>query len=996
MRKHLSRLKTEDGLSTLQMALLGVIAAVMLAAVWYVFANGGAAQVVNQFERTEQSVADCMYNSQECGEAVAGAMAAGSGVVQPTTTSPVESLSWWQRAWESVKSGASKVWSTVTDWVKTGVDAVASWWDSTPGWFKGLVAGLAAAVVIVAGVVVAVLAGVAVTAALIIATAVAAVVAIGVGVWYGVTHADFSFVKAFFSSLGAGLVAFVATYLVAVNWGAITGWLTETAWPAVRNAAIRAWGWLTDTAWPAVRNAAIRAWGWLTDTAWPAVRNTAIRAWSWLTETAWPAVRSWFANGAAGQGFKTILAKIAGHWFAYIVAKIGIFDWLINHHLEPLSHYAIDLALIAFGVIYVPAILSRGVLGRAFGSGWIGKVTEGVLGATAWTTISSLVGNLIKDGPEWKDIPDAVISGISRLAVGKIFRPLGAFFGAFSERLTRILIKAGIKNAPDINLAPVMTPEGPPPEPVPTPPENAVTPTPTPATPSPPVTPPPTPAPVPAPTPAPTATPTPAASTSAAPSQKPLHPYDDLGHQPALRLDNESLGRQATYQDLAAVVEQQYRINNPGAAGLQDGKTWAPGDDPAVAIIQIGEHDYIVSIAGTDADNDTKVGANDWPANLSSGRGVPSTYQLYVKALIEDRIPEGATIRLVGHSQGAHVAMNLADDQSLVDKYHIGSVITFGAPGSAPYNDRVGKANYHNFLLENDPIRFIDGDIAGPTAAGVGWLLGGPASGALFGSSVSGSVNPVVEPEILPAVTPDRIPYATTTPLGQGFNPHSEYIFSPELAQRPLPFEIHQWNAQYFSASEEALAQYGLGMDSTREGINDISEGLSHSWQSVTDLDPLGFFDGLGQATSGGLEVILHQGLVTIDASVQHLTGAVTRFLPQSWRTNIDRAFDAVGEGIAQMPLSLYDGWQSLFGGDAPSNGHNQVQPAPVPAPTPPRTPPAPETTPTPPAVQPPSPIPVPAPTPPPASPQTQSSINENNASSINFLTQFTFAPVTP
>jgi hypothetical protein len=64
MRKHFSLLKTEDGLSTLQMAMLGVLAAIMLSAGGDVFASGGATQVVNQFESTEQSVADCMYNTQ--------------------------------------------------------------------------------------------------------------------------------------------------------------------------------------------------------------------------------------------------------------------------------------------------------------------------------------------------------------------------------------------------------------------------------------------------------------------------------------------------------------------------------------------------------------------------------------------------------------------------------------------------------------------------------------------------------------------------------------------------------------------------------------------------------------------------------------------------------------------------------------------------------------------------------------------------------------------
>ncbi len=978
MRKHFSLLKTEDGLSSLQMILLGVVAAVMLSAVWYVFASGGATQVVNQFESTEQSVADCMYNSQECGEAVAGAMQVGAAGVQPNSTVPIENVSWWDQAWEDVKSGVSEVWNTVTDWVKTGVESVSAWWESTPGWFKGLVAGLVAAAVIVVGVVVAVVAGVPITAALIVATAVAAVAAIAAGIWHGLTHVDFSFPKALITSLGVGIIAFVSTYLVAANWATIAGWLTKTAWPAIQKAALQVGNWMSNTAWPAIKSAALRVWAWL-------------------------------ANGNAGKSASDVIKSILGHWGAYIIAKIGIVDLLINHHLEPFSHYAIDLALIALGVKYIPSFLKSGIFGRAFGGGIVARFTKGIFGATVWTTIRSFLGNLVKDGPEWKDVPAALLSGFSRLVVGNVFKPLGAFFGSFGERFTRIFIKEGAKNASDIDLLPSATPLEHPPEPPPTPPSNTATPsaTPTPSSqrrsPQPaPATPTPPPAPIPTPA-APATTPTPIA-----PAQKPVHPYHNLDAQPALRLDEPSLGRKANFQDLAAVIEQQYRINNPGAAGLHDGKEWAPGDDPAVAIIKINENDYLVSIAGTDADGDGLVGANDWPANLSSGRGVPSTYQLYVKSLIEDMVPEGATIRLMGHSQGAHVAMNLADDQSLVDRYTIGSVITFGAPGSAPYNERVGKENYYNFLLENDPIRLIDGDKAGPAAAGAGWLLGGPAGAVLLGSSVSGGISPAVEPEMLPKVTNDRIPYATDTPLGGSLaSPHSEYIFSPELAQRRLPFEIHQWDAQYFGASDDDLAQYGLGMDKTRAGVQDITEGLSHSWESVKSMDPLGVLGGLGRAVSGGVEVALHQAAVTINAGAHHVVGAVTQFMPDNWRTSIDRGFDSIGEGIARVPrLSLYEGWKYLFNSDAPTPQNEAIHPTPVPVPTPHSPTPLPNVTPTPPTTSPsesvssplsaPAPTPThPSPVPHPNSTPRQMSSRTSPARSI-FTPTPAFSPTTP
>lgn len=320
--------------------------------------------------------------------------------------------------------------------------------------------------------------------------------------------------------------------------------------------------------------------------------------------------------------------------------------------------------------------------------------------------------------------------------------------------------------------------------------------------------------------------------------------YNDLPNEPSL-----VLGPQATHQDLAAAVEQMYRINN-----VRDGKEY--GIDEPIRIVKTGPNDYLVMVMGTDAD-DAHAGSNDWPSNLSSGRNVPSRYQLYVKEAIKDNIPAGATINLVGHSQGGHVVMNLAGTQDLVDKYHIANVISYGSSGSAPYNPRIGAENYHNFLLADDPLRAIEV----------------PSHRAPFLS--------IPDKEIigLPGIgnSPSIDPQLIMETGGHGGYHHSDY-----LAQQKLPFQISEWRVV------NSIPANQIPLDNSRLAWDDVQNG----WRNRDWL----------QITRGGVDLGFHEGAVTIVGSSQNIVNTFTQYMPESAQVFVDRQFDRFGEQVAMMP----------------------------------------------------------------------------------------------
>jgi WXG100 family type VII secretion target len=332
----------------------------------------------------------------------------------------------------------------------------------------------------------------------------------------------------------------------------------------------------------------------------------------------------------------------------------------------------------------------------------------------------------------------------------------------------------------------------------------------------------------------------------------PFGDYDNLANIPPL-----VLGPGATYRDLAAMIEQMYRINDH-----RNGEKY--GVDEPVKIVRIGENQYLVAIIGTDAGGDGHTGPNDWLANLSSGRGVPSRFQLETQRLIEQHIPPGATIHLAGHSQGGHVAMNLAGTQDLVDRYQIGSVNTIGSSGSVPINPRVGAANYHNFLLADDPIRAIEFGAQRIPFTNV-YLpqvpTGGIFSNPLGLTGLGGS--PSIDPQVI---------------LETGG--HGGYVASPYLAGRPLPFAVDRW---------EVVGSFqAQGYDNYRLAWNNINAGWSQG--------------DLGRMAWGGLDFTTHLAATSSVAFAQNATNAATQFLPADWQVAIDRQFDRLGRTVSDAP----------------------------------------------------------------------------------------------
>ncbi len=331
----------------------------------------------------------------------------------------------------------------------------------------------------------------------------------------------------------------------------------------------------------------------------------------------------------------------------------------------------------------------------------------------------------------------------------------------------------------------------------------------------------------------------------------PFGDYDNLAKIPPL-----VLGPGATYRDLAAMIEQMYHIND-----FRNGEKY--GVDEPVKIVRIGDNQYLVAIIGTDAGGDNHTGPNDWLANLSSGRGVPSRFQLEAQRLIEQNIPPGATIHLAGHSQGGHVVMNLAGTQELADRYQIGSVNTMGSSGSVPINPRVGAANYHNFLLADDPIRAIEFGAQRIPFTNV-YLPQVPTAGFFNPLGLTGfGGSPSIDPQVI---------------LETGG--HGGYVASSYLAGQPLPFAVDRW---------QVVGSYQ---------VHDY-DNQSTAWQTISN----GWSQGdAGQMAWGIVDSFMHLGATTAVAVAQNVTNTATQYLPADWQVAIDGQLDAAGQYVANSP----------------------------------------------------------------------------------------------
>ena len=151
-------------------------------------------------------------------------------------------------------------------------------------------------------------------------------------------------------------------------------------------------------------------------------------------------------------------------------------------------------------------------------------------------------------------------------------------------------------------------------------------------------------------------------------------------------------------RDLAKATDKLY-----GESKNRDGEKV---EMPDVEIVKVGENEYVVIWPGTKGGFEE----NNWGGAISSGAGFQTPFEKQVLEHIQSKIPEGATINFVGHSQGGILAQNIVEHES--DKglsgYNIKSVTTFGAPQSAY---RIAGVEYHDYAIKGDIVPLLDQDM---------------------------------------------------------------------------------------------------------------------------------------------------------------------------------------------------------------------------------------------------------------------------------------------
>lgn len=274
-----------------------------------------------------------------------------------------------------------------------------------------------------------------------------------------------------------------------------------------------------------------------------------------------------------------------------------------------------------------------------------------------------------------------------------------------------------------------------------------------------------------------------------------------------------------------------------------------------VKIIQIGENEYLVTIAGTDGFSPI----NNWTHALTSGAGMRGDYEVDVHNFINANIPSGAKIHFAGHSQGGIVANNLADFKDFSDRYQIDTITTFGAPVSSRPNPDV---NYYRYEANGDIVPDLRGYwIPNPSSAeqtgqievstyeqGTGYYKSG-----LLGAALLGPVGESVGQNV----------YGT---LDKSEGAHSSYGKQVES----LPFDI---DPEYWQTENLRISQ----ADNTTGTGQVLQGGTAFVWQTVdmtVDYPAEMLFDN----------ELWRQG--------QHNIG-----LPDI-RGEIDRYMDRAGEGL--------------------------------------------------------------------------------------------------
>lgn len=94
-----------------------------------------------------------------------------------------------------------------------------------------------------------------------------------------------------------------------------------------------------------------------------------------------------------------------------------------------------------------------------------------------------------------------------------------------------------------------------------------------------------------------------------------------------------------------------------------------------------GNISYVVTIPGTETWNPL-AGKNsqDFTGNIITAGGGRSTMTEAVMLAIEKKVPAGANVMLVGHSQGGMTAVDIAADLQFAAEYNFTHVVTYGSP----------------------------------------------------------------------------------------------------------------------------------------------------------------------------------------------------------------------------------------------------------------------------------------------------------------------------
>jgi len=127
-------------------------------------------------------------------------------------------------------------------------------------------------------------------------------------------------------------------------------------------------------------------------------------------------------------------------------------------------------------------------------------------------------------------------------------------------------------------------------------------------------------------------------------------------------------------------------------------------EDMPIAILQIGNGEYLVLLRGTVGGVDQ---GHNWGSAFESMFGNSSYQNSVVDALNNANLPDGATIHLAGHSQGGMVAQNLSVDPRVTGHLDVKTVTSFGSPDTlAPANPNVDR--YVSFEAPMDYVTGLD------------------------------------------------------------------------------------------------------------------------------------------------------------------------------------------------------------------------------------------------------------------------------------------------